>query len=120
VTDDRIKQRILARRAQLVLAALSAVACGEPQPPPQICLEPIMLPPEDSGADTGAQIPPEPCLQPVRPPEPVDSGVEDSGVQASVKDAGPKPTAVPCLSPMPPPKVCLKPMAPNVCLYLKK
>jgi hypothetical protein len=97
------KKRILARRAQLVAAALAAAAC-EPKPEP--CLSVVQVPPPaDAGEPVSADDsgpPPAPCLSPVALPPPDASSQADAGQP----DAGPPP--LPCLSPMPPkPRVCL-------------
>lgn len=128
MTDERTKNRILARRAQLVAAAISVACSPTPETKPSVCLEPIILPPEDSGAaPTDDGVRPTVCLSPMAQPQD-DAGTpaaQDSGVappkDAGVKDSGAKPNPQPCLSPARP-TVCLKPMQPppNVCLYIKK
>jgi hypothetical protein len=101
------KKRILARRAQLVVAALSAVAC-EPQARPVPCLETLVIPPADASTEdaTTASVVFE---------SPADAGASDP------PDAGPPIRPTVCLSPVPNPKPrpCLKPVAPHVCLYMK-
>lgn len=105
------KDRILARRAKFVAAAIVGVAgCGSEA---QVCLTPLYdasTSDTRDGADTrdAADTNPMPCLA----PQPEDSAVTDSGSDTksadssisdtSVSDTGGDTFPVPCLS-MPPP-----------------
>jgi hypothetical protein len=123
------RDKILARRAAFIAAALAGVgACKEPETPPQPCLSPVPTEPV-----------PQPCLVPIAPTEPTDAGSEsDAGnantpltekpclevIAPSPPDAGAPPKPQPCLKIVPPsgstrppgpprPQVCLTPVRPK-------
>jgi hypothetical protein len=85
VSDDA-RDKILARRARFVAAAIAgigALACTpEPETPPQACLSQPMPQTEADGGEPEPQV----CLSVAPDPEPED-----------------QPPPQPCLSPMPPP-----------------
>ncbi len=90
------RDRILARRAKFVAAALAgagAIGCSSTA---SVCLEPAFdggtdtSKPDGSTTDTGTDTGPTACLSPE-----LDTGPLDSGTTDSTLDTGP----MPCLSP---------------------
>lgn len=124
MSDDAIKQRILARRAQLVAAAISAVGGAA------MSCEPSVRPAQTVIIGPAGSAPIDPLA--IATPEagaPIAHGAPDAGgplVANNVEgepDAGPPP--IPCLSPprpclSPPPRPCLKPVQPppRICLSM--
>jgi len=137
MSDDEMKKRVLARRAQFIAAAVAGMVSCEPGPqaqPPVVCLSISVPPPEDGGAgptivDAGvsadpdaawnaldasttapdADVPPMPCLSPMP--------CLKIAPPPPPPDGGPRP----CLSPRPPSKPpptssAPTPPPPRVCL----
>ena len=103
MSDDEMKRRVLARRAQFIAAAVAGMVACEPGPeaqPPVVCLSISVPPPEDGG----------------RGPTMVDAGVSadpdaawsapDASTESPDADAPPMPCLappLPCLSVAPQP-----------------
>ncbi len=125
MSDDAIKQRILARRAQLVAAAITAVGGAA------MSCEPSVRPAQTVIIGPAGSASVDPLV--IAIPEagaPIAHGAPDAGGPPAIADnvegepdAGPAP--VPCLSPprpcvSPPPRPCLKPVQPppRICLSM--
>jgi hypothetical protein len=119
--SDDAKKIVLARRARFVAAAIASVgiACGkEPVPPPQPCLSPIYVPPEERpGYEGGA--PADDAGAPGATPAdaaPPDAGPPDAGPPDALRgDAGGPHTGARPLQPTPIPTV-----APSPCLSVRR
>jgi hypothetical protein len=78
--DDPDRDAILARRRKLIGAALAGITtvagCGDNEPPPQVCLSPMVVeetPVEEPPPEVPPEEPevsPQPCLSVVAPPPP--------------------------------------------------